>query len=174
MADFEKAFARLMDEESISLSNVPGDKGGQTYAGVARNKHPSWIGWKWVDSGDTPPLDLVRDFYHTEFWNLIKGDRITGQRVAEVFFSQTVNGGTPPIMLMQQCVGVIPDGKVGEKTLAAINVATEKMLPVTPEDVLLMFYSLANVERYRAIGMKDKTQRKFWPGWLARALRIVK
>ena len=48
------------------------------------------------------------------------------------------------------------------------------MLPVTAEDVLLMLYSLANAERYRAIGMKDKTQRKFWAGWWARALRIVK
>ena len=67
---------------------------------------------------------------------------------------------------MQHCLGLVADGKVGPKTLAAIN--------ATAEETLLMRYALANITRYHAIGMKDKTQRRFWPGWISRAISIVK
>ncbi|MFM7008243.1 MAG: glycosyl hydrolase 108 family protein [Betaproteobacteria bacterium] len=173
MADFEKAFARLMDEEGIKLTSDPVDRGGQTYCGISRKHNPKWVGWKFIDAGDTPPLDMVRDFYREEYWQPIWGDQINSQRVAEVLFSQYVNNKEAGVKLMQKCVGVIADGKVGPKTIAAINSATERM-KMEPEDVLLSFYSFAHSARYHAIGMADKTQRRFWPGWWARAMRIVR
>ncbi len=165
MADFEKAFQRLMDEEGIKLTNDPVDRGGQTYAGISRKHNPKWVGWKFIDAGDTPPLDMVRDFYHQYYWMPVKGDQITSQPVAEALFSQFVNMGANAIKLMQACVNVIQDGKIGPKTLAAIN--------RYPEAYLLLMYSHVNIRRYHAIGMKDKTQRVFWPGWIARGLRLA-
>lgn len=173
MAKFEPAFARLMDEEGVKLSNNPADRGKQTYAGVSRKYHPNWVGWRFVDAGGVPPLDMVRDFYRENYWARIRGDQINSQRVAEALFSQCVNNEDAGIKLMQIVVGVIPDGKVGPKTVAAINNATEH-LRISPEDGVLMLYSAAHSKRYHAIGMKDKTQRTFWPGWWARAMRIVK
>lgn len=166
MADFERAFARLMEEEGIQLTNDPVDRGGQTYAGISRRFHPHWPGWSFVDRGEVPPTVVVRGFYRDNFWQPMRGEDILHQRVAEVLFSQFANMGDNGIKLMQTCVGVIADGKVGSKTIGAINRADE--------DITLMRYALANVARYHAIGMKDKTQRRFWSGWIARALRIVK
>lgn len=165
MADFEKAFSRLMEEEGVGLSNHPADKGAQTFAGISRKFHPKWEGWRFVDAGDTPPTQLVRDFYHQYYWMPVKGDQIQSQPVAEALFSQFVNMGANAIKLMQACVNVIQDGKIGPKTLAAIN--------RYPEAYLLLMYSHVNIRRYHAIGMKDKTQRVFWPGWVARGLRLA-
>lgn len=173
MADFEKAFARLMDEEGIKLTNDPVDRGGQTYAGISRKHNPKWVGWKFIDAGDTPPLDMVRNFYREEYWQPVRGDQINSQRVAEVLFSQYANNKEAGVKLMQAVVGTIQDAKMGEKTLAAINRMTEHG-KLSSEDVVLVLYSLAHSKRYHAIGMKDKTQRKYWPGWWARAMRIVK
>ncbi len=173
MAEFEPAFQRLMLEEGIELTNDPVDRGGQTYAGISRKHNPKWLGWKFIDAGDTPPTDLVRELYREKYWNHIKGDRINSQRVAEVLFSQSVNNVEAGIKLMQIVVGVVPDAKVGEKTLAAINKYTERSL-MTPEEALLSLYSHAHSTRYHAIGMNDRSQRKWWPGWWARAIRIIK
>ena len=165
MAEFEPAFQLLMEEESITLSNHKHDRGGQTFAGISRKFHPDWVGWRYVDAGGTPPTALVRDFYHAEYWMKVKGDQIKSQRVAAVLFSQFVNMGEPALRLVQTAAGVIADGKLGPKTLAAINEADESWL--------LTRYALAMVARYYTIGMKDKTQRVWWPGWFGRALRIA-
>ena len=166
MADFEQAFQRLMKDEGFVLTNDPVDRGGQTYAGISRKNHPKWVGWKFVDAGDTPPTDLVREFYREKFWGKVHGDTISSQRVAEVFFGQFVNMGLPAIQLAQECVGVIADGKVGGKTLAALH--------KLDEETFLMRFALANIARYHAIGMRDKTQRRFWPGWIRRGLAVCR
>lgn len=165
MADFERAFKRLMEEEGIKLTDNPADRGGQTYAGIARKFHPDWQGWKWIDSGDNPPTQLVRDFYHVEYWMPCCGDQINSQQVANVVFSQFVNMGAAAIKLVQIAAGVISDGKLGKKSLEAIN--------AMDEDRLLDKLCIAMVARYYSIGMRDKTQRVFWPGWIGRALRIA-
>lgn len=165
MADFEKAFQRLMREEGIGLSDHKADKGGQTFAGISRKFHPKWEGWRFVDAGDTPPTQLVRDFYHQYYWMPVHADQIQSQPIAEALFSQYVNMGINAIKLMQQCLNVAPDGKIGPKTMAALN--------RYPEAYLLLLYSLANVRRYHAIGMKEKAQRVFWPGWIGRAIRLA-
>lgn len=165
MSDFEQAFQKLMKEEGFVLSDHKADKGGQTYAGIARKFHPDWTGWKYVDADTTPPTQLVRDFYHTEYWLPAKCDQFKDQRVAEVVFLQYVNMGANAIKMAQIVAGVIADGRIGPKSLEAIN----KMDPERFLDKLC----IAMTARYYAIGMKDKTQRVWWPGWIGRALRIA-
>ena len=165
MADFEQAFQHLMKEEGIGLSDHKADKGGQTFAGIARKFHPKWEGWRFVDAGDTPPTQLVRDFYHQYYWMPVKGDQIKSQKVADALFGQFVNMGGNAIKLAQSVVGVIADGKIGPKTLEAINEMDEERF--------LDKLCIAMFTRYYVIGMKDKTQRVWWPGWFGRALRIA-
>lgn len=173
MAQFEKAFERLMKDEGVILTRDPIDRGGETFAGISRKFHPRWSGWQMVDRGETPPLDLVRGFYREAYWEPIRADQIRSQRVAEVLFGQYVNMGANGIKLMQTTIGVIADGKVGAKTLAALNAACDIHI-ISPEETLLSVFSIANTTRYHAIGMRDKTQRRFWPGWIKRAISIVK
>jgi lysozyme family protein len=54
--------------------NHPNDLGGETYKGIARNAHPNWEGWKFIDQKRPVPEDLVRRFYYEQFWKPLRCD----------------------------------------------------------------------------------------------------
>ena len=167
MADFRPAYERMIrDEGGYVLHNVPGDRGGQTYAGIARNMHPKWVGWQHIDSGSMPPAQLIQDFYKTNFWDDIRGDEIQNQVIASDIFNFYVNTGRPAKVLAQLVVDVTPDGSFGPRTVAAINAAD-------PEKFVLA-YALAKIARYRDIVQRDRTQIKFLMGWINRTLNGLK
>jgi lysozyme family protein len=96
MAQFEPAFEKMLaDEGGYLLHEVPGDTGGMTYAGIARNKNPQWPGWALVDKkefgGSLTPM--VREFYRVEFWDKMRGNEISNQDVANTIFNFGVNAG---------------------------------------------------------------------------------
>lgn len=165
MADFLPAYeAMIVDEGGYVLHSVPGDRGGQTYAGIARNRWPQWSGWAVVDAGAEPHADLVRGFYRANFWNAMRLDEVQDQRVAQNLFDFGVNAGTgTAIKLAQIVVGATPDGRVGPKTLAAVNA-------LSPE-LFVARYALAKLARYEQIVTRDRVQGKFLLGWLRRTLK---
>jgi lysozyme family protein len=169
MADFNPAFEKMIrDEGGFQLTNVPGDRGGQTYAGIARNANPNWEGWAYIDHKDFgSATQLVRDFYKSNFWDRIRGDELAVQAIAESIFNFAVNTGiTVAVKLAQLIVGVTPDGAVGPKTVEQLNNCTaEKFLPA---------YALAKISRYVQICMKDRSQSKFLLGWCKRTLEGLK
>lgn len=165
MAEFLPAFERMIvNEGGYVLHTVAGDRGGMTYAGIARNFHPSWQGWKVIDQGETPPAELVRQFYRSNFWAPLRLDEVEHQEVAGNLFDFGVNAGLgTAAKLAQLVVGVTPDGKVGAKTLSALNA-------IDP-DLFVARYALAKIARYRDIVVKNRTQQRFLVGWLNRALK---
>lgn len=166
MAEFAPAFERMIrDEGGYVLHNVPGDRGGQTYAGIARNMHPKWPGWAIIDGGSTPPSQMVFDFYRANFWADMRGEEITHQAIASDIFNFYVNTGRPAKVLAQLVVGVTPDGAFGPRTVAALNAAD-------PEKFVLA-YAIAKIARYRDIVTKNRSQAKFLLGWINRTLRDV-
>jgi lysozyme family protein len=82
---------------------VPGDNGGETYAGITRKNFPDWDGWNRID--ELKPLyhgQVINDellsnsvvmFYKREFWNPIGGDQIESQDLANQVFDMAVNAG---------------------------------------------------------------------------------
>ena len=169
MADFNPAFERMIHQEGgYKLTNIPGDRGGQTYAGIARKPNPDWAGWEFIDRKDfgsaTP---LVREFYKSNFWDRVRGDELTNQAIAETIFNFAVNTGVGVASkLAQLIVGTTPDGAIGPKTLERLNICTaEKFLPA---------YALAKIQRYVNICMKDRSQSKFLLGWTRRSLEGLK
>lgn len=166
MADFNPAFeAMIKNEGGYVLHNVEGDRGGMTYAGIARNMHPGWPGWGHIDRQEPVPAQLVRDFYRQQFWAPIKGDDINDQVIAQTIFDFHVNAGAVAIKLAQLVVGSTPDGAMGNKTVAALNA-------IDPSK-FVMSYALAKIARYRDIVRRDKTQIKFLLGWINRTLEGV-
>lgn len=166
MADFSPAFeVMIRNEGGYVLHNVPGDRGGMTYAGIARNMNPQWAGWSVIDAGGTPPADMVRHFYRVNFWENISGDKLTHQRTAEAIFDFHVNTGRPARVLAQLVAGITPDGSFGPRTVAALNA-------MDPER-FVMAYALAKIARYRDIVTRDRTQAKFLLGWINRTLAGV-
>lgn len=166
MADFLPAFeAMIRNEGGYVLHDVPGDRGGMTYAGIARNMNPQWPGWALIDAKQDVPASLVRDFYKANYWNPIKGDQLTSQAIAQTIFDFHVNAGAVARKLAQLVVGTTPDGSFGDRTLAALN--------AYPEDRFILAYALAKIARYRDIVNRDRSQGKFLLGWINRTLQGV-
>lgn len=171
MADFLPAYeAMIVAEGGYQDHTVPGDTGGRTYAGIARNPNPQWPGWAFLDRGETPPTPMVRDWYKANFWDPIHGDELTHQSVAYALFNLAVNtsaAGRPAtaVKLAQVVVGATPDGSFGPRTLELINA----MDPV----LFVRSYALAHITRYRDIVSRNKSQVKFLEGWISRALKVA-
>jgi lysozyme family protein len=165
MAKFSPAFdSMIISEGGYLLTNIPGDTGGQTYAGISRRHWPNWPGWLYVDRKETPPTQLVRDFYKEQFWDVIKGDELNDQRMAESIFSFAVNTGTKvAVKLAQIVVGTAPDGVLESKTVSALNT-------ISPH-IFMPSYTVAKIARYRDIVMKNRSQSKFLLGWINRTLK---
>ncbi len=169
MLDFNPAFEQMIvSEGGYTLHEVPGDRGGQTYAGISRKFHPDWEGWKLIDeenlSSDTLKR-LVKEFYKETYWVKIGANKMRHQIVAQIIFDFSVNAGKrTAIKLAQRIVGTTPDGLVGPKTINKIN-------GINP-GLFIRDYTIAKVERYAYICNKDQTQCKFLLGWLNRTLRI--
>ena len=172
MAQFEPAFEEMIrDEGGYTLHNVEGDRGGQTYAGIARNFNPNWEGWAFIDRKEIPPTAMVREWYRRSYWAPIRGDEITHQSTASDIFNFAVNTSAPlrptvAVKLAQAVVGATPDGSVGPRTLLALNA-------YDPER-FTMAYALAKMQRYADICNRNRTQSKFLLGWTNRTLRRLK
>ena len=170
MSNFEKAFEFMIKNEGGYINHkVEGDRGGQTYAGVARNRWPNWKGWEIIDKDDmdNPKLTiLVHEFYKKNFWNKIKGDLITDPLVSKSIFDFAVNTGVKTASkLVQKVVGSTPDGILGKITIGKLNDYDPK--------VFIMAYSLKKLDRYKQICRRNTSQKKFLYGWVTRILKGV-
>lgn len=163
---FESSYERMIRQEGgYRLHTVAGDRGGQTYAGIARKMQPHWIGWDDIDAGRQPAADLVRNFYRKQFWEKVRGDDLP-EVVADSLFNFAVNAGiATAIKLAQLTVGTTPDGVLGPKTIAALSA-------VAPDEFRSR-YALAKVARYAQIVNSDRSQGKFLLGWINRTLEDV-
>ena len=102
MADFNEAWLITGANEG-GYAHLVGDRGGETYMGIARNFFPMWKGWAIIDKHkplhnndfikDDTLHSLVMKFYVDNFWNPIKGDTIGDQDLANQVFDMAVNAG---------------------------------------------------------------------------------
>lgn len=174
MAEFKPAFEKTIAHEG-GYVNDPDDPGGETYKGVARKIHSKWLGWHIIDllkrqSGFPANLDTneelqaeVENFYEIQFWNRISGSLIAEQAVANSIFDFAVNAGTSTSSVLAQAVAETPaDGVIGKNSVEAIN----RMDP----DHFLAAFTVAKIARYVNIVKKRPTSRKYFFGWVIRAL----
>lgn len=174
MADFNAAFAETMKAEG-GYVNDPDDPGGETYMGIARKRNPKWDGWVNIDilktknnfpknlDNDKEIQDKVKQLYEVNYWDKVLGDQITDQDVAESIFDFAVNAGPrTSSKLAQIAVGAKVDGVIGPNTLKLINAEDKK--------TFLAVFALAKISRYVHICEANKTSRKYFFGWVRRAL----
>lgn len=165
MADFSPIYeSMLANEGGYRLTNDKTDAGGMTYAGIARNFHPRWQGWQLIDAGQDVPAQMVREFYRKVFWAPVGGETINDPSIARTLFDFAVNAGVDvAVKLAQVVVSVTPDGRVGPKTIAAINEVEPRLF--------MALYSLAKLARYRDSVQKRPANIKYLMGWINRLLR---
>lgn len=174
MADFTQAFQLMITHEG-GYVNDPDDPGGETYKGVARKIFSKWSGWQNVDmlrrqpgfpanlDKDPELQEAVSDFYRINFWDKIKGDDILDQDVAESIFDFGVNAGvSTTASLAQLVIKAETDGVIGPESIATINNFNK--------DHFLAAFTVAKIARYANIVKKRPTSRKYFYGWVLRAL----
>ncbi len=175
---FDELFAGVIKYEGY-YANVKGDKGGETYMGVARNLHPNWHGWviidsykerfgkiKWNTRIDIPELTkLVKDFYRKTFYKSFRIGDINHGSLQEIIFDWCVNSGRwgsrgVQLVLNKSFDYVLKiDGAIGDITISAINDCDPKEL----------FWEIkkARIKYYHSISKKGKNH-IFLEGWLNR------
>lgn len=147
MASFEIFYPKLKKYEggyaSAKFAASIGDRGGETYKGIARNFNPNWAGWpiidawkakngepKWNTFIPDPRLDeLAKSHSKKAYWDKLRLDEVKNQSVAEAIGDFGFNSGLgTAAKAVQRILGLPDDGSIGPKTLEAINKANQKKL----------------------------------------------
>ncbi len=158
MADFEPAIIKtLANEGGARYTETPGDTGGATKFGISKRAYPQ------LDIAQITE-EQAREIYRHDYWNVVRGDEIKSQLVAENLFDTGVNmGNGRAIKLAQMALGLKPiDGRATPEFIAALNA-------VEPSRFIADF-TLAKVARYVGLCNSNRSQSKFLLGWLNRAL----
>ena len=168
MARFSDHIGPLIAKEGgYTLTDTAADRGGRTYAGISERTNPKWRGWKIIeeDGLKAPWLrEAVHARYRTAYWNRIKGDEIPSGVIAAALFSSAVlSGPKTAVRLAQKACGAAVDGVMGPMTMKALRDC--------PVRGLLAYFSLARIARFSTIVERDKSQDKFFRGWVNRVLR---
>ena len=155
MADFNKAIERVLINEG-GYVNDQNDAGGETKYGISKRAYPS------VDIKNLT-TDEAKAIYKRDYWDKIKGDDIASDEVAYEIFDTAVNMGVRTASKIAQIVSKVhPDGIIGDKTLNAIN--------SYDTEFFILNYKLAKIARYIYITKKNPKNRKFFFGWVNRAM----
>ncbi len=178
-AAFEAAY-KVVKKHEGGYANIAGDKGGETYMGIARNISPNekWSGWKIIDAykkkygalknNQFIPNDnltaLVKQYYYSNWWLPNALDKVVDADVAVIIFDWCVNSGSngdrgvQKVLRDQFSKAIQVDGAIGAKTVAAIN-------SIDPE-TLYQAIKDARIAYYKSIATGNNAQ--FLKGWLKR------
>ncbi len=184
MADFKKAIAKIWRHEGVAFDaqgrvvnsgyvNDADDPGGETNFGITIATA--------CRNGYTKPmsemsLDDAEAIYRAEFWNVMNGDKVEDQDVAEELFDTAVNCGTEKSAeFLQRALNVLNkkatlypdvtvDGHAGPQTIDALNAA----LKSTPRHKVCILRALDSLQAVHYITISERNPRleKFVPGWL--------
>jgi lysozyme family protein len=161
---FEIALQFVLEHEG-ELANHPYDRGGLTYRGIARNAWPKWEGWKYIDKGETPPLELVRKFYYENFWLPLKCDSLPPPIAIFLFDSAVGSGHVLPTRWLQRAIGAKDDGIIGDETIRKAQQARPQAVVDSMLRRRILLY--ANIVR------NDGRQNVFLAGWLRRTMKLT-
>ena len=176
MAEFNFAFEKMLSHEG-GYSNDPDDLGKETYKGISRANHKNWSGWsridKYKDKPDFPSIldkDVwlqreIKEFYRRNYWCPLNADQISNQAIAASIFDFSVNTGiVTSVRLIQSIVGTKADGLIGEQTLKRINTLDFGYVQTA--------FTIAKIKHYIAIIKKRPVNKKYFYGWVIRALEF--
>ena len=113
-------------------------------------------------------LATVKKIYKFRFWDVLKGDRIADQNVAEIFIDHSINRGRGnATKLLQKILNglgskLVIDGAFGPLSLAAVN--------GTNAIDLYNMYRIGRIKDYENLAALVPRLRKFLNGWINRVL----
>lgn len=175
MSDFNIAYDLTIKNEG-GYVNDPSDRGGETYKGVARNMHSAWRGWATIDllkkqssfpsnlEKDLTLQNEIKEFYKINFWDKLRLSEVKNQNIANNIFDFGVNAGTSTsAVLVQKVLDTEADGVIGDKTINILNHQQE-------EEKFIALFTIAKILRYIHICNKRPLNKKYFFGWVIRAI----
>jgi lysozyme family protein len=118
-----------------------------------------------VDAGDIRKMtkEDAATIYEAYFWKLLRCPELQSEGLALQVFDAGVNQGRgAAVGLLQASLGVVVDGKLGPKTMAAANAVANRL-------DLIVEYSARRAFRYATTKNFDA----FGLGWMRRNARIL-
>ena len=160
MADFD-IYAPTLKKVEGGFVNNKKDPGGATMSGVTLSTYRKWYGAdKTVRDLKAIPYNEWKAIMKGGYWDIAKCDEYVNQSVAEIVADWCVNSGVKVLKNVQKIVGVVQDGIIGPKSLAAINSRDQK-------DLHQKIFS-ARMKYYEDIVKKKPSQAIFLRGWMNR------
>jgi lysozyme family protein len=118
--DFNKAFELVIGHEG-GYVNDPRDPGGETKYGICKREYPN-------EDIKNLTLDRARVLYRRDYWDKVSADKLPWHWAYPVFDCAVNQGPGTAVRLMQDALGVMVDGKIGPRTVAAAwKVDTRKL-----------------------------------------------
>ena len=119
--NFAEALEHVLKHEG-GFVNHPKDPAGITNLGVTIAVWEEWVGRESSEKemrSLTP--EMVAPLYKQKYWDRVKADDLPSG-VNYAVFDAGVNSGTGrAAKWLQEAVGAVPDGAIGEKTLAKVK-----------------------------------------------------
>jgi lysozyme family protein len=151
-------------EGGYRVHRNPGE-GSITFAGIYREAHPEWEGWKHVDRGEIEKAKAhVREFYRLNFWLPLKCNHMDPVPASALFDTAVNIGVRRSARAIQKLVGVYPDGIIGPITLRAIKSQDPAELARELLKRRIIYYSRLDCERFNL----------FKRGWINRVFDLMK
>lgn len=132
MANSSKLIPFILQWEG-GFVNDPDDLGGATNMGVTIETYEAYCRKKGYPRPTIERLknlnkDEWAEIFKTLYWDRWKADGINNQAVANILVDWVWASGVHGIKRPQKLLGVVADGLVGPKTIAAINAADPRKL----------------------------------------------
>ncbi|MFW9625369.1 MAG: putative peptidoglycan-binding domain-containing protein [Sulfurospirillum sp.] len=183
MAKFNEAMGLFLKAE---ISNNPKEtlhknrgENGLTYMGIYQSAHPTWFRWGYINTilekhdgnkieasielyQDRSLTQDVYDFMKKNFWDVMKLDSVTSQKIAEELFIFGTNANMKAgVKMAQRLIGVEDDGIVGNGTITALNTFNERVFD-EEYDLLEQAYYMNLISRHPELEVNER-------GWIRRS-----
>lgn len=171
----EKSFKEMLNLEFSNPKNaLHFNKGesGLTFMGIYEGAHPDWKGWAIIKPNLTKDLKktsllcyenkelkkAVFEFYKKEFWDKLRLDEITNERIADLIFKFAVNVGTKRAL---NFAFIVTQTNNLSDTIKALNKIAPETFTKAYKEKLKQFYMNLASKKPRIYGI-------FLKGWLNR------
>ena len=164
-AGFLNAVEAVLKAEG-GFVNHPADRGGPTNWGITQRVYAEFKKRPvTVDEVRNMPRSEAIAIYKANYWDKVGGDEIKHYATALTLFDQAVNRGVGAVVRQaQSVVGVVSDGALGPKTLAALN--------AMPDTVFVPRFLALAENSYKSIVANNPSQSVFLKGWLNRLDKV--
>ena len=163
---FDDAFSFLLGVEG-GYVNDPHDHGGATNYGVTQNTYDNYRCKLGLPEQPVKVISLeeAKAIYKSNYWDVVRGDSFYPGLSLVLFDTAVHHGPGKATRILQEVVGVAPDGVIGPQTITAVAKAgTDKVIDDYLSVRLSILLHLA----------KNPGQEKFKNGWINRINKLKK